>query len=291
MPRRSKATAAVTPKARTSLLTRYDLYRACVQDPPRMVQFIEAVHANMQDPPEGEKRSKPAKAPLILREDFAGPASLSAAWIDRGPTRRAFAVDLDPEPLSHAVVNPRLVTRAMDVRRCREQADCVALFNFAICELHDRKELLKYFTHLRKNVLRPDGTLIFDLFGGVGSLRPNKVRAKCQLPDGTPIDYTWSVDFVAPLMSMLDCSLHFSLPSEVTSRGWEANWPNAFVYSWRLWSPAELFDALREAGFTRVDVYDRLGNAVDSDGRLYAEPLEEFAELDKDWVVYIVVGF
>lgn len=255
-----------------------------------MVQFIEAVYGNMLDSPDRAKPSKHARTPLILREDFAGPASLSTAWIDRGPKRRAIAVDLDPEPLSHAPVSPRLVTRAMDVRRCREQADCVALFNFAICELHDRRSLLTYLTHLRRTVLRPGGVVILDIFGGLGALAPNEVRATRHLPDRTRIGYTWRVDAVAPLTGMIDCSLHFVLPRKAARRGWQANWPDAFTYHWRLWTPAELREAFTQAGFSRIDAYDRLGDAQDSEGRLYAQPLQHDAQLDEDWVLYLAAS-
>jgi hypothetical protein len=80
---------------------------------------------------------------------------------------------------------------------------------------------------------------------------------------------------------------------------------NAFEYDWRLWSPSELSDALREVGFADVAVYDRMGSAVDGEGRLVVQPAEEVyaeaIEVDAepvddsteetgplDWVCYVV---
>jgi hypothetical protein len=63
---------------------------------------------------------------------------------------------------------------------------------------------------------------------------------------------------------------------------------DAFVYDWRLWSIAEVRDAMEEAGFASVEVHDRLGDAVDSEGNLYPRALEPGEELDENWVVYAV---
>jgi hypothetical protein len=63
---------------------------------------------------------------------------------------------------------------------------------------------------------------------------------------------------------------------------------DAFVYRWRLWSIAEMRDAMVEAGFASTEVHDRLGGAVDASGELYARPLGPTDELDDDFVVYVV---
>lgn len=270
---------------RSKALSRYDLYRACVQDPPMMVRFVQAVHGG-----------DPAK-PLALREDFSGPGSLSGEWVNLGKRHTAVAVDLDPEPLSHVRKHPRVKTRAMDVRACRDKADCVALFNFAVCELHERKELVGYFKHLAA-CLKKGGVVVMDIFGGLSACTPSVTRATRRLPDGSPVKYTWRTDAVHAATGMIECSMDFRLtsPSQRFARGGkpeakaatDRTWPRAFSYNWRHWSIAELRDALADAGFGQVDLYDRLGDAVDSDGRLYVRPLDASeTELGEDWVAYL----
>jgi hypothetical protein len=61
----------------------------------------------------------------------------------------------------------------------------------------------------------------------------------------------------------------------------------AFEYHWRLWSIAELREAMLEAGFESVDVYDRIGNAIDGDGNLFVEPLHDEDSPDRNHVVYL----
>lgn len=63
---------------------------------------------------------------------------------------------------------------------------------------------------------------------------------------------------------------------------------DAFSYDWRLWSIPELREASLDAGFARVDVYARLGEAIDHEGNLYPRAMEAGEALDDDWVVYIV---
>jgi hypothetical protein len=62
--------------------------------------------------------------------------------------------------------------------------------------------------------------------------------------------------------------------------------PSAFVYRWRLWGLPELRDAALEAGFARVDVYDRLADALDDAGNAYVRPINN-EPLDATWVAYI----
>ena len=65
-------------------------------------------------------------------------------------------------------------------------------------------------------------------------------------------------------------------------------YPDAFVYHWRIWSIPEVRDAMMDAGFRAVDVYARMGDAIDSDGNLYVSPIQSGDELDENYVVYVV---
>ena len=45
---------------------------------------------------------------------------------------------------------------------------------------------------------------------------------------------------------------------------------------------------LAEAGFTSVEIYDRLGDAVDADGNVYVKPVEDGLPTEESFVVYVV---
>jgi hypothetical protein len=79
-------------------------------------------------------------------------------------------------------------------------------------------------------------------------------------------------------------AIHF----RYSSRGTTRTILNAFTYHWRLWSIPELTDAMTDAGFGSVECHDRLGDAIDSDGRLYIPPHDPDHRLEADWVVYVV---
>src|SRR5438105_11527743 len=70
---------------------RYALYEAAVQGVDQDLDLFERVYRGL--------RGRPFRR---LREDFCGTAQLACAWALRDPGHRAWAVDLDPEPLAWA---------------------------------------------------------------------------------------------------------------------------------------------------------------------------------------------
>ncbi|MBY0308103.1 MAG: hypothetical protein K2Q09_05115, partial [Phycisphaerales bacterium] len=94
------------------------------------------------------------------------------------------------------------------------------------------------------------------------------------------ITYTWQQVAADPATGIVENRLHFAIGPR--------KWSSAFVYRWRLWSITELKDALTEAGFAAVEVYDRLGDAVDQHGNLRLKPVSPDNPLDEDYVVYLV---
>lgn len=257
-----------TPPRKTQP-TRYDLYRWCVQDAPAMCRFLDAAHG---------------KRPRRLREDFAGPAGLAATWAEQSPQHRSLAIDIDGKPLSHAPSAARLTKKIADATRAKDKADVIALFNFAACEIHDRAALVAYFKRLRAS-LKPGGIAALDVYGGANAFIPGSLSTHARVPGGgggkqQKIGYTWQQVHADPDTGMVENHLHFTLGKR--------KWKSAFVYNWRLWSIPELRDALTEAGFARVETYDRLGDAVDQHGNLRIRPVSPERPLDEDYVVYLV---
>ncbi len=220
--------------------------------------------------------------PRSLREDFAGPAGLAAEWAALSPAHTALAVDIDRRPLAHAPASARLKKKVADALRCRDKADVIALFNFAAGEVHDRRRLVAYFRVLRAS-LNNGGIAALDIYGGANAYTPGSLSTFARVP-GTRrrIGYTWQQVAADPDTGMVENHLHFTLGGK--------KWKSAFVYKWRLWSIPELRDALLEAGFAKVETYDRLGDAVDQNGNLRIRPVSpaQGRPLDNDFVVYLV---
>lgn len=213
--------------------------------------------------------------PTILGEDFAGTAALSRHWVSNVSNGQAFAVDLDADALARARSIANLHTRAADVRDELAQVDCLFVGNFSIGYLHTRAELVAYLRHARSR-MRPNGVFVCDTYGGESAYHLGSVDRNVPLLGGLHCRYRWEQRTADPLTAMVTDAIHFRVfdADEVI-----ADFPDAFIYNWRLWSVPELRDALAEAGFTRADIYSNLPDAQDDEGNAYAEPIT-----DPDWL-------
>ena len=256
-------TAMPKPKPRAKRPHRLALYEEAVQHPLAEVAFIEKVYAHY-----GGKSAYP----LRLREDFAGSAAVSAAWVFSDPDREAMAVENHGPTIKYAqrvrgnLDGLHLVeSDVMDFDR--PQVDAVASLNFSTFIWHTRKQLVAYFRQARR-CLRPGGVFVMDAFGGPGAQRLETQRRE---HDG--FDYLWEQKAFNPVTARIDCRIHFAWPD-----GQRLN--NAFRYDWRLWGPAELTEALSEAGFAAADVWA-------DDGRGRYRPTAKMPA-EENWVVYVV---
>ena len=239
---------------------RHDLYEACVQSPPEMTLMLRAIHG---------------RDPKVLGEDFAGTAALSRHWVANVPGASAIAVDQDGGELGRAGVTPGVRTVVADVRQISDPVDCLFVGNFSIGYLHSRAELMAYLRHARSR-MNPGGVFVCDTYGGESAYHLGSVDRDVALPGGLHCRYRWEQREADPLTAMVTDVLHFRVfdADEVI-----ADFPDAYVYRWRLWSVPELRDALIEAGFETTDIYSNLPDAVDDEGHAYAEPIT-----DPDWL-------
>ncbi len=242
------------------MIEKHDLYEACVQSPPEMTLMLRAIHGDQ---------------PRILGEDFAGTAALSRHWVANVPEGTAVAVDLDEGELGRAGQMPGVRTIVADVREISDPVDCLFVGNFSIGYLHTRDELMGYLRHARKR-MNAGGVFVCDTYGGESAYHLGSVDRDVALPGGLRCVYRWEQREADPLTAMVTDVLHFRVfdVDEVV-----ADFPDAYVYRWRLWSVPELRDAMAEAGFTRTDIYSNLPDAVDDEGNAYAEPIT-----DPDWL-------
>lgn len=254
--------------------SRYDLYERCAQDPERDVRLLRAIHAGR---------------PRVLAEDFSGTAALSRRWVRASREARAIATDLDPEPLRHARLLPgrrgaRVRAVVADARAAPGRADVIAVLNFSIGELHERRELLDYLRHARSR-LRRGGVLAIDLYAGADAFVLGRTRDVRPGPHGMRISYSWEQRHADPVSGLVVNTMSFRVvrpgsPAVVLR--------DAFVYHWRLWSIPELRDAMLEAGFGMVEVYPRAEHAVDHTGETHVRPFDPADELASGVLALVV---
>ncbi len=251
------------PATSTKTPHRLELYERAVQQPVAEVEFIQRA-----------ARYHHGKVPATLREDFAGTASVAAAWVRSHPQREAIAVERHGPTLRWAQRRQRdldgLHWVQSDVMAfCGPRVDALVSLNFSTFIWHDRAALLRYFRHVRR-CLRDGGVFVMDAFGGPGAMKPGVQKRPA---DG--FSYVWEQRAFNPVTARIDCRIHFELPGKPRIEG-------AFRYDWRLWTPAELIETLADAGMTRPTVW-----ADDGKGRY--RPTKTLPS-DPAWVIYVTAG-
>lgn len=254
-------------------MDRHELYERCVQVPERLVPLLLAIHGG---------------SPTVLGEDFCGTAALSRCWVRSVPGGRAIALDHDPAVLVLAEARAAeegahgIELMCGDARSAsdpvRHGCDVLFVGNFSIGEIAARAELVLYLRRARAR-LSNHGTFICDIYGGATAFRTGAVERVHALPDGRRIRYTWEQRRADPMSARVENALHF----RVERRGEiEEEWTDAFVYRWRLWSLAELRDALEEAGYADVVFWRDL-----PEGDAPPRPIETPDELGESWIVCV----
>jgi SAM-dependent methyltransferase len=215
---------------------RHELYERSVQHPELVIDLIEHRYKGR---------------PLVLREDFCGTAQLASMWVASDPKRRAVGVDLDKrvlawadrhnrKPLGEAADRLELVRS--DVMKHAGRADVVVSLNFSHFIYKTRKDLVAYLRHARRCV-KPGGLFVCDLYGGPGALAPCRDER-----DFGSFSYEWEqVSYDVHTARVLN-HIHFKFPNR-------SRLDRAFTYDWRLWTMAELREALLEVGFTKIEAW------------------------------------
>jgi len=256
------------------MTNKYDLYEMCVQAPEMSARFLDALLG-------GE--------PSLVGEEFCGPASIAREYVALGGGRRAIAVDMDEEPIAHAKlradedlpegVRGNIEFHVQDVMAEDARVRALVAFNFALCERTTRGGLLAYLKHAHGRI-EDGGVFAADLYGGEHAMVAGSAEVVFETEQGDVV-YEWKQVGANPLTSRVRNEIDFTLPSgEKLGR--------AFVYDWRLWTPAELADAFLEAGFARVEFHGGYGGAVESEGTLVPKPISDADELGDEWVIFVV---
>jgi SAM-dependent methyltransferase len=276
-----------------------ELYRWAVQDPETHAVVLRTMY----------ERVRPGRQPVVLREDFAGTAAESVAWVALKKGRRAIAVDLDGPTIEWAqrraarLLGPRASGVSFicgDVRAVGPPevpyADILTVLNFSILFQRDMEELRSYLQHACDG-LAPDGVLVLNLLGGAAAVRPGTTRhwvtPNPRLPGEAPIpafEYLWEVRSHDQESQRLDCRIHFTAPDPAAS-GRMQEIRDAFSYEWRLWSVEELFRVCAETGFSTVQVWRHTYDPSKGEAGVFLGSVEPDSLLELDhWTAYIVAG-
>jgi SAM-dependent methyltransferase len=270
-----------------------DLYRWATQDPPTQAAVLAEMYRRI--------RGQPAQ---VLREDFAGNAADSVAWVAADSRRRAIAVDIDAPTLVCAKARAqrllgdhyqRIDFQCGDVLAlcppAVERAQLLCVLNFSCFYFHQRAQLQRYFEHAFAS-LDETGLLVLNMFGGASAMKPrlDTHRITPQSEAGTaalaPFDYEWEQRSFDACQSRLDCRIHFVV-SDPDAPGGRRRIDDAFRYDWRLWSLPELRECLLSAGFHEVQVWRH--TAVEERGRtrVCLGPVETLQDLGL-WLAYVI---
>ncbi len=252
----------------------YELYEEAVQNVEFEVDCILRFY-----------RKYRKKEPLSLKEDFCGTFALGCEWVKRNSKYTAIGVDLDSKPLNWgrkhhmSKLNQDALSRTkifqanvLDVTR--PQVDCIAAFNFSYWIFERPESLLLYFKKALMG-LKKDGVLILDAFGGPMAEEEQEEERECE-----GFKYVWEHAYFFPVTREMGCKIHFHFNDGSKKR-------NAFTYHWRLWTPPELTDLLKEAGFKSVHWYWEGTDRKTGDGNgIFRETKK--GENAQTWIAYIV---
>lgn len=241
----------------------------------------------------------PDREPTRLREDFAGGAAIAGAFVAMEEDHRALAVEIDPATaawareqfaMEHADRLSDLQVVTADVLALsRPKVDLTCALNFSAFIYHRRVELLGYFRAVRRG-LRRGGVLVMDVFGGPGAHRVGVQSREFEaaIPPGmawnrpgamAKVTYFWEQKSFDAATNRIDCRISFKTADQILLN-------DAFVYDWRLWSPAELTELLSEAGFTSITVWcDSYDPTTGQSDGVY-QPIDHLPERE-DWIAYI----
>jgi hypothetical protein len=248
---KARARAAAAPRGPKP--DRHALYEVAVQGVDWDLDFLDRVFSYRNDGYE----------PLDFREDFCSTAALAVAWCQRGKDRRAWGVDLDPEPLAWArkyrlpyvrEVAQQVTLIRGDVREPRKPlVDVTCALNFSWWVFHQRADLVQYLRAARAG-LRKNGVLVLNMFGGGKAEKPLVERTRKRAengPDGTMLPaftYIWEHESFNPIDRRLLAHIHFELRDGRTIK-------KAFTYDWRMYTVPELRDCVIEAGFRDFELW------------------------------------
>jgi SAM-dependent methyltransferase len=193
----------------------------------------------------------------------------------------AVVVDLDGDALNACRDVGGIDVRCGDVLSMLDQdaTDVIFVGNFSIGYIHTRRALMRYLVASRRRLAR-GGIFVCDLYGGPGAWRLGGLSRRFSCENGDTIHYYWSHEAADPLSGMVENTVSFRVEraGEIVEE-----LRDAFRYRWRLWALAELREAMLEAGFSSVEIYNDVNVAEAG----VVASVRTAQELGEDWTVLI----
>ncbi|MBL9141531.1 MAG: class I SAM-dependent methyltransferase [Phycisphaerae bacterium] len=231
---------------------RHELYELSVQEPTAECNFVDRVY-----------KERRGKLPTTLREDFCGTGFASTTFVKRRAGTKAYGVDLCQEtmdwgkkkhfPALTAEQRKRVQLIRGDVLKATTPpADVLVALNFSYFIWKTREQLVAYFRAAFRNIA-PGGLIVLDAYGGYESF---SLQEETRNLDG--FIYAWETSKYNPINGDVLNHIHFRFPDGTELK-------RAFTYDWRLWTLAEIQEALVDAGFVRPAVYWE-GTQANGDG-------------------------
>jgi SAM-dependent methyltransferase len=276
---------------------RHVLYELAVQCVEAEIDFVDDTFKDL-------RKRKIA----TLREDFAGTCNTSVEFVSRRKSNFAVGVDLDKPTLDwgadHNIADKLTAAQQKRIAQLHEDVlavdgrqtlrdmgapdadlgfDAILAMNFSYFILQQRDQLRRYFSRAR-DLLKPDGILFLDCYGGYESYSECEDERRIQ-PDKDagvkPYNYVWDQARYNPISGEMDCKIHFTFDDGSEMR-------DAFLYTWRMWTMPEIREILAEAGFAKSTVYwEGADEDNPEEGNGEYSPTEE-GDADPAWVCYIV---
>ena len=252
---------------------KYKYYLDSVQSPEEDVKFFQKVYKELNK-----------TSPKILCENFCGTFAVSCEWTKLNQKYKAFAVDINEEPLDYGRKNhisllshdqrKRLSIKKADVLDLTSlKSDMVIALNFSYFIFKERLTLKRYFENSFKQLKR-NGLFILDAFGGPDCESPNEEETVHK-----NFSYFWDQDSFNPITNFAFFHIHFKRKGERKRK-------NVFSYDWRMWSIPEIRDLMTEVGFKKTYIY---WEGVDSKGEGTGEYFRsEEGDTSTTWVAYII---
>lgn len=234
------------------------------------------------------KQAHGGQEPRRLREDFCGTFGFTCEFVKRDPGNSAEALDLDPEPLAYGKRNHFAKLTAAQKKRIEVQrrdvlsvspkkADLIVANNFSFYIFRERKTLVRYFECARQSLNKHQGALIVEMVGGPGFIEKNKEQRTIK-ENGKPLfTYIWDQRSFNPVTAEGHYSIHFRMPDGNVHK-------HAFTYHWRIWTIAEVRDAMIEAGFRETCVFWETSYRGEATGEFIRT---EKGDNDWTWLCYV----
>lgn len=280
----SESSAKSHKKTMAMMADKHECYQLAVQDARTEVRNLVNIFSELSLATCAMQRI----APTILLEDFCGTALLCREWVTKFPLRKAYGIDLDADVLEYSrkkLADNSLVDSVHLIHGdvlcsklgTRPPPHIIVAFNYGICYFHRFAILVEYFKRC-KNILAPGGLFICDLFNAVAAEGSGNLgyRKNCGA-----FDYIFEQSNIDLISNTCYCHISFKFK--------DGSWmKRAFSYHFRMWTLAEVRDAMLEAGFVKVDFFLSYDDGESgSDEKTYVHMSQKITGVNRSWSAYI----